>query len=135
MMTVETVLALVKEWEIEKAKTEYVPHRYKRNGEWKESSRRQDAITTPRYKELCALLRSDEAKVFKCAECGKAHNWFDLATWYCVPEKEYFVCFNCYNNKVLPRIQRKVAQLSLKANMNREIIPEAVWKSLWEPQV
>lgn len=111
-MTVKTVLALVEEWK---------------------KLHDEGAVNTPRYKEVCALIWSDEAKVFKCAECGKAHSWFDLATWYCVPEKNYFVCCDCYDNKVMPRIQRQVAKLSLKANRKKQVIPEEVWKSLWQP--
>jgi hypothetical protein len=96
MLNVKAVLALVEELEIEKKKTIYADRRYKRNGEWKKACCRE-RITTARYKELFNLIASDEAKVFKCAECGEFENWFFLENWCCDIAKDYFICACCYD--------------------------------------
>lgn len=95
MMTIETVLALVVEMNEEKKKDIQVPHYYKYHGEMKRRSY-DDVIHTDRYKELFALLNSKEAKVFKCAECGRMYGWFDLESWQCDFETGYYICGCCY---------------------------------------
>ena len=97
MMTTENVLALVAEMNEEKEKDVYVPHYYKCYGEMKRRSY-DDIIHTDRYNELSALLSSDEAKVFKCAECGEMCNWFVLEDWCCDFEAGYYICGCCYED-------------------------------------
>ena len=70
MMTIENVLALVAEMNEEEKKDVRVPHYYKYRGEIKRRLY-DDIIHTDRYNELFNLLLSDEAKVFKCEECGE----------------------------------------------------------------
>ena len=88
MMTIETVLALVAEMDAEKNKY---------RGEMKRRSY-DDVIHTDLYNELFALLGSDEAKVFKCEECGEMCSWFDLESWCCDFENGYYICGCCYED-------------------------------------
>ena len=97
MMTIETVLALATEMDEEKKKDVRVPHYYKYRGEMKRRSY-DDVIHTDRYNELFALLGSDEAKVFKCEECGEMCGWFDLESWCCDFEEGYYICGCCYED-------------------------------------
>jgi hypothetical protein len=97
MMTIQTVLALVAEMEEEKKKDVRVPHYYKYRGEMKRRSY-DDVIHTDRYNELFDLLASDEAKVFKCEECGEMCDWFDLESWCCDFEAGYYICGCCYED-------------------------------------
>ena len=95
MMTTENVLALVAEMNEEEKKDMRVPHYYKCQGE----RRSYDIIIhTDRYNELSALLDSDEAKVFKCEECGEMCGWFDLENWCCDFEAGYYICCCCYED-------------------------------------
>ena len=95
MMTIEIVLTLVDELEEEKKKTVRVPHYYKYRGEMKRRFL-DDFVYTDRYHELMKLICSEEAKVFKCEECGEMCGWFDLETWCCDFEEGDFVCSFCY---------------------------------------
>ena len=96
MMTIETVLALVAEMNEEKKKDELVLRCYKyRSGKTHNSD---DIIHTDRYNELLALLDSDEAKVFKCEECGEMCGWLDLESWCCDFEEGYYICGCCYED-------------------------------------
>ena len=64
-MTMEQVMALVAEYQMESKKTQRVPHYYMRKGQLVERSY-PDVIYTERYKELCYdILRRDECKVFQ----------------------------------------------------------------------
>ena len=99
MMTIKEVLDLVREYEAEEKKTKRVPHYYVRKGQVFERSY-PDYVYTARYKELGRLLRSDEAKVFKCADCGEMVTYFDLETWMCDSEKGYYLCGMCYEESM-----------------------------------
>ena len=85
-MTVENVLALVALLEKEKKKDIGITY---------QGYSFEDVIHTDCYNETFDLLCSEEAKVFKCAECGKMLTWFDLDLWHCDFEKEYYICRNC----------------------------------------
>lgn len=97
MMTIETVLALADEFETERKNVVRVPHYYKYKGEMKRRSY-DDLVYSDRYYELMALLGSDEAKVFKCAECGEMCDWFDLETWCCDFDNGDYTCACCYED-------------------------------------
>lgn len=98
MMTIEQVLALVEECEQEKAKTQVVPHYYKRNGVMHERSY-PDYIYTPRYKELFHdVLRREECCVFHCHVCGKMVGYFELESWCCDFEEGEYICSCCYED-------------------------------------
>ena len=99
MMTFEMVMALVDEYYEEEKKTVRVPHYYKRNGEIKRRSY-DDLVETPRYKELSKLLRSEEAKIFKCAYCGEMCSWFELESWICDFDKGQYACSLCYEESM-----------------------------------
>lgn len=106
MMTYEDVMTLVAELKEEEAKTQYVPHYYMYKGEARERSY-PDVIYTDRYRELFyddekKGLRSPEARIFVCEDCGKKIGWFDLALWVCNfegedGEKEIY-CTECVEN-------------------------------------
>lgn len=99
--TKEEILALVKEYEEEKAKTVDVPHYYKRNGKMVERSY-PDHVYTDRYMELfhspTSPLRS--AKIFKCEDCGEMVAYFDLEAWCCDFEDDEYVCRLCYEDSM-----------------------------------
>lgn len=94
-MTINKVLELVKEYEAERRAVKKVPHYYKRNGKMIERSY-PDYIYSDRYYELGNILDSDEAKVFKCSDCGEMVTWFDLESWTCDFEKGIYLCSCCY---------------------------------------
>ena len=97
MMTIETVLTLATEWKAERKNAISVPSYYKYKGEMKRRSY-DDVVYSDRYYELMALLCSDEAKVFKCVECGEMCSWFDLESWCCDFENGYYICGCCYED-------------------------------------
>jgi hypothetical protein len=97
MMTINEVMTLGMELEEEAKKVTYVPHYYM----WKGQMKRRlgdDIIHTERYHELFEILGSEEAKVFKCEECGEMCSWFDLETWCCDFEEGYYICGCCYED-------------------------------------
>lgn len=97
-MTVEQVLALVKEYKAEEAKTQRVPHYYMRKGQIVERSY-PDFVYTDRYNELFHdVLRRDECKVFQCSECGELVGYFDLEYWCCDFESGEYLCACCYED-------------------------------------
>ena len=95
MMTVEIVLALIAEMKEEEKRDMHIPRYYEYHGEVKRRPY-DDIIHTDRYKELFTLVGSDEAKVFKCAECGEMCNWIDLEVWCCDFEEGDYLCACCY---------------------------------------
>ena len=99
MMSVKEVLALVEELKREEEKVVFVPHYYKCKGEMKRAQC-DKAIYTERYGELMDILDGEDAKVFKCADCGEMCGWFDLETWCCDFEKGNYVCSCCYGNEM-----------------------------------
>lgn len=94
-MTVEQVMALVDEYEMECKKTKCVPHYYKRKGKMVERSY-PDIIYTERREELYKILRSDECKVFQCSKCGAWVSYFGLESWCCDFEEGEFICSGCF---------------------------------------
>lgn len=97
MMNKNEVLNLVAEYEAEKRNVRYEAVYYKRNG--KMVRRSYDAVIySDRYHELMALLSSEEAKIFKCVECGEMCGWFDLETWCCDVEADEYICGCCYED-------------------------------------
>ena len=95
-MTIEQVMALVAEYEMEAKKTQYVPHYYVRKGQIVQRSY-PDTVYTERYKELFYdVLRREECKVFQCSECGEYVGYFDLESWCCDFESGEYVCSVCY---------------------------------------
>ena len=97
MMTINEVMVLAKEYEVERKAVKKVPHYYKRNGQMVERST-PDYIYSDRYYELSKILRSDKAKVFKCSECGEMVTYFDLETWVCDFEEGEYTCSLCYED-------------------------------------
>lgn len=95
MMTMAEVMELVKEYYEEEKKTVSVPHYYKRNGKMLRRSY-DDYIETKRYNELWNILRSEEAKVFKCTDCGRMVGYFELELWMCDFENNVYIC--CYDD-------------------------------------
>lgn len=97
--SVERILELVKEVELEEKKTQKVPHYYKRNGKMLERSY-PDYIYTERYKEL---FYSDESplraeKIFFCPDCGQMVAYYDLESWCCDFEEDDYICSLCYED-------------------------------------
>lgn len=98
------VLNLVAEMETEEAKTQYIPHYYKRNGKMIKRSY-PDVIYTARYEELFfdneeKLLRSDDAKIFRCECCGEMVGYFDLEKWVCNFDTDSYTCSCCYEEEM-----------------------------------
>ena len=99
-MTMEQVMALVAEYQMESKKTQRVPHYYMRKGLFFYVSYTY-VIYTERYKELFYdILRRDECKVFQCSECGEWVGYFDLESWCCDFEKGEFICSECYEEEM-----------------------------------
>lgn len=98
-MTKMEILALVKELKDEKAKTQTVPHYYKRNGKMVERSY-PDYIYTERYEFLAYSDNSplNSAKIFKCEDCGKMVTYHDLETWTCDFDTDEYLCSLCYES-------------------------------------
>lgn len=97
MMTINEVMAMVKEYEVERKAVKKVPHYYKRNGKMIERSY-PDYVYSDRYYELSKILNSDEARVFKCSDCGEMVTYFDLETWICDFEEGEYTCSICYED-------------------------------------
>ena len=95
-MTINEVLKLVKEREVEKAKTQRVPHFYKRNGKMVERSY-PDYIYTDRFIELNRIIAAPENYCFQCEDCG---NYFQLETWACDFEEGEYICSDCYEEEI-----------------------------------
>lgn len=95
MMTIENVLELVKEFYTEKEKVQKVPHYYKRKGVMIERSY-PDYVYSERYYELLHVLSSEEAKIFKCSNCGEYFTYFELEHWIC--KKDNYICSCCYED-------------------------------------
>ena len=104
MMTtaMKKVLDLVAEMNNEKAKTEYVPVYYKRNGKMIRRSY-DDTKYTTRYTELFFSTQGGirENKIFRCSCCGEYVDYFSLETWLCDFEDENgCICDSCYENEM-----------------------------------
>ena len=101
MLTKNEILALVEELAVEKAKTQRVPHYYKRNGKMVERSY-PDYIYTERYKELFYSNESPlfTEKAFVDSKTGKAYAYFDLEVWCCDFEKDYYISSEEYENEM-----------------------------------
>ena len=97
MMTINEVMAMVEEYKVEYKAVKKVPHYYKRHGQMVERSY-PDYVYSDRFYELSKILDSEEAKVFKCCECGEMVTWFDLEDWVCDFEKGEYTCSCCYEN-------------------------------------
>lgn len=97
MMTINEVMAVVEAYEVERKNVKKVPHYYKRNGKMIERSY-PDYVYSDRYYELDKILRSEEARVFKCAECGRMVTFFDLEVWDCDFEEDEYICSLCYED-------------------------------------
>lgn len=94
------VLELVKEMKSEAEKTEHVPHYYKRNGKMMRRSY-DDIVYTERYRELFygnGGIRG--VKVFKCEECGKMKDYFELESWCCDFNRGEYLCSCCYEEEM-----------------------------------
>lgn len=98
-MTKNEVMALVAELKAEEKKTEYRPHLYKRNGIMVERSC-PDIIRTDRYNELFYSDASPirKANIFRCEDCGRMVNYFDLENWCCDFDTDDYICSECYEN-------------------------------------
>ena len=97
MMTINEVMAMVKEYDAERIAVKKVPHYYKRNGKMIERPY-PDYVYSDRYHELSKILDSDEARVFKCSECGEMVTYFELETWICDVEEGEYTCSCCYED-------------------------------------
>ena len=91
------VLALVKDFETEEKNVRIVPHFYKRNGKMIERSY-PDRFYSDRYYAL--MHEIENAKVFKCADCGEMVSYFDLETWCCDFENGRYLCSSCYEEEM-----------------------------------
>lgn len=100
-MTKEMILELVAEMEAEEAKTQDIPHYYKRNGQMLERSY-PDHIYTERYKFLFfsneSPLRTE--KIFKSSESGEMLAYMDLEDWCCDFEKDYYISHYEYEEEM-----------------------------------
>lgn len=90
MFTFAEVMAMVAEAKAEEEKRLY---------------ENENIVDTKRYKELFfdkeeKTLRSNEAKIFKCNECGEMVGYWDLEDWCCEFSKDngYYICDCCYEN-------------------------------------
>lgn len=104
MMTKEMVLAMVAECDAEEKKTEMVPVFYKRHGKMVRRSY-DDRKYTARYEELFfdreeKTLRSEEAKIFRCADCGRLVGYWDLEAWVCDFDEDDYLCSECYEDSM-----------------------------------
>ena len=90
MFTFAEVMAMVAEAKAEEEKRLY---------------ENENIVDTKRYKELFfdkeeKTLRSNEAKIFKCNECGEMVGYWDFEDWCCEFSKDngYYICDCCYEN-------------------------------------
>lgn len=84
--TKEYVMSLIEEYKIEDKKGKY-PNK------------------TDRYKELFydneeKGLRSEQARIFECSDCGKLFGYFDLEDWCCDFESDDYICSCCYEDEM-----------------------------------
>ena len=92
MYTKDMILALAEELEAEEKKTQYIPHYYKRNGEWLERSY-PDVIHTDRYNWLLCDEESplNSAKIFKSEPSGEMVAYNELEAWCCDFEADHYI--------------------------------------------
>ena len=96
---IKNILNLVAEMEEEEKKTVRVPHYYKRNGKMLRRSY-DDIVHTDRYNELFYGSAIRAQKVFRCEECGRLVNYFDLESWDCDFENDEYICADCYESEL-----------------------------------
>lgn len=106
MFTFKEVMEMVKKAREEEKKTKFVPHYYKKNGVMVRRSS-DDIVYTDEYKKLffdseCKTLRSDDAKIFKCACCNQMFGYWDLEAWCCTFDEENgnYICDLCYEEEM-----------------------------------
>ena len=95
MMTIKEVIALGQELDKEFHNITYVEQHYRYRGEERVRKVPQNSA---RYKELIKILASDEARVFRCEDCGEMCTWIELETWVCDFNKGYYICGCCYES-------------------------------------
>lgn len=95
MMTIEMVLALVAEMELEARKDEKVPVYFMRKGQ-KVRRSYDDVRHTARYTELFYGDAIRSQKVFRCECCGEMVDYFSLERWACDFARGEYTCSECY---------------------------------------
>ena len=84
-LSMEEVKNLITEYQKEEKKIDY------NDENWEFSER---------YKEIEKILYSDEARVFKCEECGEMWSYFEIQDFASDFEKNIYVCVCCYENEM-----------------------------------